>query len=117
MECIIRLETDAKKISVAFPTLDSFLKLLERSRQRAQYMDNSAMDFFERTRNLNPGDLLAKNTSYHKSYADIANTTKIERAKNCTTTSLKAANHLWLSEKQVDLPLQQLKWKKPLTTR
>ena len=113
MECIICLETDAKKIYVAFPTLDSFLKLLERSRQRAQYMDNSAMDFFERTRDLNPEDLLAKHTSYHKScYADIANTTKIERTKNCTTTSLKAANHLWLSEKQVDLPLQQLKWKK-----
>ena len=113
MECIICLETDAKKISVACPTLDSFLKLLERSRQRAQYMDNSAMDFFERTRDLNLEDLLAKHTSSHKScYADIANTTKIERAKNCTTTSLKAANHLWLSEKQVDLPLQQLKWKK-----
>ena len=41
MECIICLETDAKKISVASQTLDSFLKLLEQFGQRAQYMDNS----------------------------------------------------------------------------
>ena len=67
------LETDAKKIYVASPTLDSFLKLLERSRQRGQYMDNSVMDFVERTRHLYPEDLLAKNASYHKCcYADIA---------------------------------------------
>ena len=66
MECIICLETDAKKISVTSPTLDSILKLLERSRQRAPYMDNSVMDFVERTRDLNPEDLLAKNASYHK---------------------------------------------------
>ena len=42
-------------------------------------MNNSVIDFIERKRDLNPEDLLAKNTSYHKScYADIANTTKIE---------------------------------------
>ena len=44
MECIICLETDVKKISVASLTLDSFLKFLERSRQHAQYMDHSVMD-------------------------------------------------------------------------
>ena len=72
MECIICLETDTKKIFVASPTLDSFLELLERSRQRAQYMDNSVMDLVERTRDLNPEDLLAENASYCKScYADI----------------------------------------------
>ena len=47
MECIICLETEVKKISVASLTLDSFLKLLERSRQWAQYMDNSVMDFVD----------------------------------------------------------------------
>ena len=67
MECIICLETDVKKISVASLTLDSFLKFLERSRQHAQYMDHSVMDFVERTRDLNPEDLLAKNAFYHKS--------------------------------------------------
>ena len=56
MECIIWMETDAKKISVASPTLDSFLKLLERSRQRAQYMGNSVLDFVECTRDLSPDD-------------------------------------------------------------
>ena len=50
------------------------------------------MDFVECTRDLNPEDLLAKSASYHKScYADIANTTKIERAKkpyrDCTESS------------------------------
>ena len=76
MECIICLETDAKKISVASPTLDLFLKLLGRSIQRAQYMDSRVMGFVEHTRDLKPEDLLAKNASYHKSYcADIANTT------------------------------------------
>ena len=48
MECIICLETEVKKISVASLTLDSFLKLLERSRQWAQYMDNSVMGFIDR---------------------------------------------------------------------
>ena len=32
MDCVIYLETDAKNISVASPTLGSFLKLLEESR-------------------------------------------------------------------------------------
>ena len=77
------METNAKKISVASLTLDSFLKLLERSRQRAQYMDNSVIHFVERTRDLNPEGLFAKSASYPRScYGDIANTTKIEHAKS-----------------------------------
>ena len=40
------------------------------------------MDFIERSRDLNPENLLANNAPYHKScYADISDTTKIERAK------------------------------------
>lgn len=63
---IICLETDAKKLSVASPTLDSFLKLPEWSRQWAHYMDHSVMDFVERARDLYPEGLLAKNASYRK---------------------------------------------------
>ena len=109
MECIICLETDAKKISVASPTLDSFLKLLEQSGQRAQIGHNSVMDFVDCTRDFNPEDLLA---SYHKVVVQTLQTPpKSSLQRNGTVTPLKA-NHLWLSEKQVDLPLQQLKWKK-----
>ena len=82
MDCVICLETDAKKISVASPTLGSFRKLLEQSAIPAQCMDNSIIDFVEHTRDFNPEDLLTMNASYHKScYADIGNTTKIECAK------------------------------------
>ena len=70
MESIICLETDVKKISVASPTLHSFLKLLEWSRQRPQYIDNSAMDFVERTERTRqerflPQKLLCRHCKHH----------------------------------------------------
>ena len=113
MEFIIFLENDAKKISVAFPTLDSFLYIFERSRQWAQYMGNSVMNFFKYTRDRNPEDLLAKNASYHIScYADIANTTKIKCGKKLYHDSIESSQPSVVKRKQVDLPLQQIRWKK-----
>ena len=54
-------------------------------------MDISIMDFVERTKDRNPEDLLAKNASYHKScHADIATTTKIERAKKRYRDSIES---------------------------
>ena len=120
MECIICLETDLKKISVASPTLDSFLKLLERSRQQAQYMDNSVMDFVEHTRDLNPNDLLAKNASYHKScYADIGNTTKIEHAKKWYCDSIESSQPSVVKRKagRPSSSTIQVEKDEPLTTR
>ena len=63
---IICLETDAKKLSVASPALDSFPKLPEWSRQWTHYMDNSVIDFVEHARDLYPEGLLTKNASYRK---------------------------------------------------
>ena len=49
------------------------------------------MDFIERSRDLNPENLLARNASYHKScYADISDTTKIERAKKRYRDSIES---------------------------
>ena len=49
------------------------------------------MDFIERSRDLNPENLLAKNAPYHKScYADISDTTKIERAKKRYRDSIES---------------------------
>ena len=64
-------------------------------------------------RDLNLEDLLTKNASYDKScYAIFQTPPKSNVQRNGTVTLLKAANHPLLSEKQVDLPVLQLKWKK-----
>ena len=113
MEGIICLESDAKKISVASPTLDLFHKLLEQSRQPAQYMHNSVT-----WTSLNVQEiltlriyLLARNAFFTTNVVMYTLQPSLESSvqRNSTMTPLKAANHLWLKENQVHFPLQQLK--------
>ena len=112
MEGIICLQSDAKKISVASPTLDLFHKLLEQSRQPAEYMHNSVT-----WTSLNVQEILTLRI-YSPGMPFF--TTKVVMQtlqpslessvqRNSTMTPLKAANHLWLNENQVHFPLQQLK--------
>ena len=119
MDCVIFLETDAKKISVASPTLGLFRKLLEQSIKWTQCM-NSVMDFVQHTTDFNPEDLLTKNASYHKScYADIGNTTKIECAKKQYLESLESGQTFVVKWKagRPSTSTTQLEKDKPLATR
>ena len=78
------------------------------------------MDFVEHTRDLNPEDLLAKNNSYHKScYADIANTTKIERAKKRYRYSIEGGQPSVVKRKagRPSSSTTQVEKDEPLTTR
>ena len=78
------------------------------------------MDFVERTRDLNPEDLLAKDTSYHKScYADIANTTKIEREKKLYHDSIENGQPSVVKRKagRPSSSTTQMEKDEPLTTR
>ena len=83
-------------------------------------MNNSVKDFVERTRGLNPEDLLAKNASYHKScYPDIANITKIERAKKRYLDSIKSSQSSVVKRKasRLSSSTTQVEKDEPLTTR
>ena len=83
MECIICTKKSSNsKPFVKNSSLESFKKLLERSRERARYKDNCVLDFVTRTENLTPKELLDNNAKYHEScYSSFANTVKLQRAK------------------------------------
>lgn len=82
MDCFICLEKDVKKSIVKNPSLDSFDKLLKRTRERASYKDVSVSSFVARTENLTPTDLFEQKLKYHEScYANFANTGKLQRAR------------------------------------
>ena len=62
-----------KKKLLVSPSLDSLQKLLERSRERAKYK--------EQTKDVVAADLLTDKITYHEiCYANIASTAKLESA-------------------------------------
>ena len=82
MECIVCLKTDGKKKHVTPPSLDSQQKVLERLRERAKYKDGPVMENVERSKDVVPVILSTDKITYHKDcYANIANTAKLDRAK------------------------------------
>ena len=94
MEGIICLESDAEKISVASPRLDLFHKLLEQSRQPAQYMHNSVTWTSLNVQEILTQDLFTRQEClfYHKCcYVDIATITRIERAKKQYHDSIESS--------------------------
>ena len=83
-------------------------------------MDNSVMDFVECTRDHNPEDLLAKNASYRKGcYADITNSTKIDRAKKRYRDSIESSQPSVVKQKsgRLSSSTTQVEKDEPLTTR
>ena len=113
MDCVICLETDAKKISVASPTPGSFRKLLEQSTKRAQCMVIVLWTLLNIREILTLWIYSPRMLFTTKVVMQTLETPpKSSVQRNNTLSPLKVAKHLWFSEKQADLPLQQLNWKK-----
>ena len=82
MSCIICQEDKNKKSLLRNPCINSFEKLLERTRRRAHYNDSTVLSFVEHTKNISALQLLERKAIYHEScYSNFANTTKLQRAK------------------------------------
>ena len=82
MECIVCLKTDGKEKLVTPSSLDSQQRVLQRLRERAKYKDGPVMEHVERSKDVVPEILSTDKSSYHKDcYANIANTAKLDRAK------------------------------------
>ena len=82
MRCIICQEDKNKKSLVRNPSINSFEKLLERTREHAHYKDSTVLSFVERTKNISALELLERKAIYHESYySNFVHTTILQRAK------------------------------------
>ena len=82
MSCIICQEDKNKKSLVRNSSINSFEKLLERTRERAHYKDSTVLSFAERTKDISALELLERKAIYHEScYFNFAHATKLQRAK------------------------------------
>ena len=99
------------------PSEESFQKLLECTRERVKYKDETVMELVERTNDTLPG-VLATNSSCHKScYATITNISKLERAKKRYPDSIDCGDVSLIKRKTERLRLQVPDKQGPLITR
>ena len=118
MDCVICNEKDTSKSFVANPSLDSFEKILSRSRERAEYKDSTVLNFVERTKGVTAVELLENRCRYHEScYASFANIGKLQRVKKRYATSLDTGEPSAIKRKSGRPSLTSLEGKDSETVR
>ena len=99
MECCI-VCLDSTKPLVEDPSVDSFERLLERTRQRHEYKDSAVSEFFSRISDMTAQQLVQNKSKYHKKcYSNFANSSKVGRAKKRYSDSIETGQTSFIKPK------------------